>query len=180
MFQSKRSGRPALVVVPRVEPDPAVHVAFCSHCGARPGFAHLDQAPSRVCGQCGLGLLLEASEAQAPEAGAAFMVLDNYLSVCAVSQAAELLLATRETDAVNRHVTEFIVPADAEAQGPANLAVAVTWAARGDETPRTVMVRPTSTFGIRISARIASCGPPRAALVLFDRAPGPRPRPHAI
>ena len=43
------------------------------------------------------------------------------------------LLATRETEAVNRHVTELLVPADAEAQGPANLAVAVTWAARGDD-----------------------------------------------
>ncbi len=180
MFHSKRSGRPALVVVPTIEPDPGSHVTFCSHCGARPGWSHLDQVPSRVCGQCGLGLLLEASEDKAPDHGAAFMVLDGSLSVCAVSQAAELLLATRETEAVNRHVTEFIVPADAEAQGPANLAVAVTWAARGDETARTVVVRPTSTFGIRISARIASCGPPRAALVVFDRAAGPRVRPHAV
>jgi hypothetical protein len=89
--------------------------------------------------------------------------------VCAVSAAAERLLATRETEAVNRLITELIVPADAEAQGPSNLAAAVTWAARGDDTSRRVMVRPTNTFGVRLRARIASCGPPRAALLVFDR-----------
>jgi hypothetical protein len=78
------------------------------------------------------------------------------------------LLATVETDAVNRHVTELLVPADAEAQGPSNLAVAVTWAARGDARTRRVVVRPSNTFGIRLTARICSCGPPTAALVVFE------------
>jgi PAS domain-containing protein len=174
MFQRKRSGGPALYVVPQIAPETRPDVTFCSHCGARPGWSHLDEAPSRVCEQCGLGLLLEASADKAPEPGGAFLVVDSSLSVCAVSQAAEVLLGTSETDAVNRHITEFIVPADAEAQGPANLAVAVTWAARGDEAPRNVMVRPTNTFGIRMSARIASCGPPLAAMVVFDRRPGGR------
>jgi hypothetical protein len=96
------------------------------------------------------------------------MVLDATLSVCAMSEQAERLLATSETEAVNRHITELVVPADAEAQGPENLAVAVTWAARGDEATRTVVVRPATTFGVRLRARIASCGPPRAALLVFD------------
>jgi hypothetical protein len=113
--------------------------------------------------------MLESGADCAPEAGAAFLVLDSALSVCAVSAAAERLLVTRETDAVNRHVTQLIVPADAEAQGPANLAAAVTWAARGDETTRRVVVRPANTFGVRLSARIGTCGPPRAALLVFDQ-----------
>jgi hypothetical protein len=96
------------------------------------------------------------------------MVLDSSLSVCAVSAAAERLLATRETEAVNHHITELLVPADAEAQGPASLAAAVTWAAGGDETPRIVTVRPANTFGVRLTARIGSCSPPRAALLVFD------------
>jgi hypothetical protein len=104
----------------------------------------------------------------APPNGGAFMVLDSSLSVCAVSAAAERLLATRETEAVNHHITELLVPADAEAQGPANLAAAVTWAAGGDETPRAVTVRPANTFGVRLTARIGSCSPPRAALLVFD------------
>ena len=139
---------------------------FCGHCGARP--EAVTDNRSRVCESCGLGLLLQADAEVAPEPGSAFMVLDSALSVCGLSKQAEKLLATTETDAVNRHVTELVVPADAEAQGPENLAVAVTWAARGDPAKRTVMIRPTRTFGVRLKARIASCGPPSAALLVFD------------
>jgi hypothetical protein len=128
----------------------------------------LEQSSSRVCESCALGLMLESGADVAPAVGDPFLVIDDSLSVCAVSAAAELLLATFETEAVNRHITELLVPADAEALGPANLAEAVTWAARGDDATRRVVVRPAKTFGVRIKARIASCGPPRAALIVFD------------
>jgi hypothetical protein len=121
-----------------------------------------------VCSDCGLGIVLETRADCAPRAGAAFVVLDHSLSVCAVSAAAEELLATSETDAVNRHMTELLVPANVETSGPSNLAAAVTWAASGDDSIRVVTVRPANVFGIRISARITSCSPPRAALLLFD------------
>lgn len=121
-----------------------------------------------MCESCGLGLLLEAASDAAPAIGGAFLVLDGSLSVCAVSAAAERLLCTVETEAVNRHVIELLVPADAEAAGPENLAVAVTWAARGDECPSQVVVRPSNTYDVRLRARLASCGPPRAALLVFE------------
>jgi len=143
------------------------HVWFCGHCGVRPE-TEVTESSTRVCGSCGLGLLLQADAEVAPEPDAAFMVLDSALSVCGLSKNAEKLLATTETDAVNRHVTELIVPADAETQGPENLAVAVTWAARGDPSTRSVVVRPSRTFGVRLKAHIAGCGPPRAALLVFD------------
>jgi hypothetical protein len=111
-------------------------------------------------------LILGCSADIAPTVGDAFLVVDSSLSICAVSATAEALLATRETDAVNRHITELLVPADAEVKG-ANLAVAVTWAARGDAGIRKVIVRPANTFGVRLTAAIASCGPPRAALLVF-------------
>lgn len=123
---------------------------------------------SRVCGTCGLGLILEAAEDIAPNAGAAFLVLDRALSVCAVSRGAEELLATSEPDAVNRHITDLLMPADAEEDGGETLAVAVAWAARGDGGSRTTIVRPANTFGIRLTARIAGCGPPRAALLVLE------------
>jgi hypothetical protein len=123
---------------------------------------------SRVCPSCEFGLLLQASTDVAPGPGDAFLVLDASLAVCAVSAKAERLLAARETEAVNHHITELLVPADAEAQSATNLAVAVTWAARGDGQTRRVVVRPANTFGVRMSARIASCGPPTAALIVFD------------
>jgi hypothetical protein len=30
-------------------------------------------------------------------------------------------------------------------------------------------VRPWNTFGVRLRSRVASCGPPRAALVVLDQ-----------
>jgi hypothetical protein len=160
-------GRAALALVPDTAPEPTPTVWFCSHCGSHEDTE--DEAPrSRVCGDCGLGVLLETSAEIAPGSDGAFLVLDQNLSVCAVSAAAERLLATSETEAVNRHLTQLLVPADSETSGPANLASAVTWAANGDDVPHTVTVRPATTFGIRLSARIAHCSPPRAALLVFD------------
>jgi len=160
-----KSRRAALALVPDVTREVGPSVSFCSHCGER---AAPINPSSRVCGSCGLGLMLQSAADVAPDPGDPFIVLDDSLSVCAVSGMAERLLATRETDAVNRHVTELVVPADSEGQAPSNLAVAVTWAARGDEQTRRVVVRPANTFGIRLTARISSCGPPKAALVVFD------------
>jgi hypothetical protein len=155
---------PALSVVPQSAPAEAPQIAFCSHCGKHPA----DETSSRVCDSCHLGLVLSAGADIAPKPGGAFLVVDATMSVCAVSGAAEKLLATNETEAVNRHVTELLVPADAEAAGPQNLAVALTWAARGDEVANSVTVRPANTFGVRLKAQIGSCGPPRAALMVFE------------
>ena len=164
-----RNGRPALrlLATPAEQEAPAPTVSFCSHCGARPSPA--DEPPAtRVCGACGFGLILQSRLDAAPKAGDAFLVLDRSLSVCAVSEAAELLLATSEPDAVNRHITSLLVPAGAEDQGSESLSLAVMWAARGDGNMSSAVVRPANTFGIRLNARIASCGPPRAALLVLE------------
>ena len=34
-------------------------------------------------------------------------------------------------------------------------------------------VRPWNTFGVRMRARIATCGPPRAALIVLETGRGP-------
>jgi hypothetical protein len=162
------NGRPALrlVVAPELEPA-APSVTFCSHCGDRAS-PSANPPSTRVCGSCGLGLLIEAAGDVAPQAGDAFLVLDRALSVCAVSRGAERLLDTCEPDVVNRHISDLLMPADAEEDGAETLSVAVAWAARGDGGTRTTVVRPANTFGIRLTARIASCGPPRAALVVLE------------
>jgi len=169
--RTARNGRPALRLVHTRELEPAApSVPFCSHCGTRPSVsAEAAHAPgSRVCGACGLGLMIEAAEDVAPHTGDAFLVLDRALSVCAVSHGAERLLATREPDIVNRHMSELLMPADAEEARGDSLSAAVAWAARGDGATRTAIVRPANTFGIRLTARIAACGPPRAALLVLE------------
>jgi PAS domain-containing protein len=160
-------GRAALALVPDTAPEFSPSVWFCSHCGTQHGTDEREPE-ARVCADCGLGVLLQTPSDAAPGNGGAFIVVDRTMSVCAVSEAAERLLAITETDAVHRHVTELLVPADAEASGPSHLATAVTWAATGASTSHTVTVRPANTFGIRMTARIAICSPPRAALLVFD------------
>jgi hypothetical protein len=127
-----------------------------------------------VCSSCGLGLLLEAREDAVPEADDAFLVVDSTLLVQGMSKAAQTFLSMSEEMAVNRPVAELLVPADAEAQGRTLFAAAVAQAADGQdpETARSI-VRPWNTFGVRMRARIATCGPPRAALVVLEDS-GPR------
>lgn len=140
-------------------------VAFCGHCGGAPADEVAQQ--SRVCGHCSLGLVLQAPADVAPRADEPFLVIDSSLSVCAVSAAAEELLGIDETSAVNKHVADFLVPADANAPSADNLLALLVEAASGSGEPRTAVVRPREEFGVRFRARIGPCGPPHAALLVL-------------
>jgi hypothetical protein len=103
-----------------------------------------------------------------PGGDGAFLVVDSSLAIQGVSRAAELTLGVTESQAVNRHITELLIPADAESPGPVGLAIAITRAASGDDTASHVIVRPGNTFGVRLHVRIAACGPPSAALLVLE------------
>jgi hypothetical protein len=155
--------RPALRVV---GPDERPYTAFCSHCGAH--------APNpgpgvRVCGECEAGLLLDTAVGVLPTSADAFLVVDSSLTVQAVSRHAEFVLGVREEHAVNRHITELLIPGTAEPAAKTSLAGAIVRAAAGERIDGRVAVRPTQTFGVRMLARIAACGPPPAALLVLDQ-----------
>jgi hypothetical protein len=95
-------------------------------------------------------------------------VIDSSLGIQAMSRRAQTLLAVTEEQAVNRPVVELLAPADAEAQGSSRFAAAVVEAANGLDEPASAFVRPWNTFGVRMRARIAPCGPPRAALIVLQ------------
>ena len=156
--------RPVLRVV---EPTDEAYTWFCGHCGA----PSPDTGPvSRVCPECESGLLLGTHPDALPGPDDAFLVIDSSLTVQAVSRHAEAALGIREELAINRHVTELLIPGDAEPGTHGGLADAVVRAARGERLQGRVAVRPSQTFGIRLLARISACGPPSAALVVLDRA----------
>jgi PAS domain-containing protein len=159
------SARGLLRVVPQ-QPDQYVdEVRFCGYCG-HPD--HADDASARICGDCGLGVILSAPAVVAPKPGHPAIVLDHTLSVCALSKGAEKLLGITEPEAVNRHISELFVPAHAEARSLDSLVSAVVSAARGDVPVERIVVRPTGEFGVRYAVRISTCGPPRAALLGLD------------
>src|SRR3954467_4457094 len=157
--------RPQLVALPGyADRQPDVH--FCGHCG-RAAAIDIPAPPSGVCGGCALGLLIGAPPALAPAPSDPFLLVDSTLSVCGMSGLAEELLGGSETAAVNRHVNELLVPADAEVSGPGDLVNLLIHAARGDGEVHEVVLRPTDEYGIRFFARIGPCGPPRAALMVL-------------
>jgi hypothetical protein len=141
--------------------------AFCGHCGRPPEVTEA-QPSTRVCRRCGLGLVLQAPKGVAPQAGEPFLVVDSRLEVCALSRKAEDLLGVPETRAVNRHISEFLTPAAAEAASAEDLLTSLVVAATNEEDAHTVVVRPVGEFGVRYRARIGPCGPPKAALIVLS------------
>jgi PAS domain-containing protein len=113
-------------------------------------------------------LLLETRRDLIPSTQDAFLVIDSALLVQAVSHRAEELLAVSEEEAVNRPVSDLLVTADAEAATPGGFAGAIASAAAASDEPAAAIVRPWNTFGVRMRARIAPCGPPRAALLVLE------------
>lgn len=142
---------------------------FCGHCAAPSPNGAAPPPTARVCSTCGLGLLLETREDAVPDGRDAFLVVDSQLLVQALSREGERLLGVSEEDAVNRAVADLLVPADAEGPGRAGFAATIAQAAGGqDPDTASAVVRPWNTFGVRMRARIATCGPPRAALVVLE------------
>jgi PAS domain-containing protein len=162
---NNRLKRKGFVVVKDVARCSEPAKVFCGHCGRQPDAGHVDEL-SRVCPSCGMGLLLHAAAALAPASTDPFLVVDSSLAVCALSRRGERLLGVSETETVNRHILDVLVPADAES-GDDGLATALVWAARGETATRNVVVRPKNAFGVRYWARIGQCGPIPAALVVL-------------
>jgi hypothetical protein len=160
------SFRPLLRLVPDPPTDPVEIVSFCGHCGQAPPTPMA--ARSRVCALCGLGVVISAAEDLAPKKGEAFVMVDRQLKLCGLSRGAEKLLAVDEPDAVHRHVSDFLEPADAEAgQDDELLLGIVSAAASGLAAPRSIVVRPTGEYGVRYAARVGRCGPPEGALIVL-------------
>jgi len=149
------------------EPEPGrprrLRAHFCGHCGAPP----VTLPAPRVCGRCGFGLILEADAALAPGPGDAFLTVDRALLVCGLSAAAESILCVTEVEAVNRHLAEFLVPADAGASTHDLVALIIGATAQAHDG-EVAVVRPPDEFGVRYRIRIGACGPPQAALLVFD------------
>jgi hypothetical protein len=158
--------RRALSVVraPQVEQREA---AFCGHCGRPPAEAPAGGKPSRVCNRCHLGLILSADAELAPTPGDPFLIIDGSLTICGMSEHAERLLDVSETQAINRHISEFLVPADAEARPGKDVCSVILMALDSEAPAREIVVRPANEFGVRLWARIGACGPANAALLVL-------------
>jgi hypothetical protein len=144
-------------------------VRFCSRCGVVREEKELRFCPpdvERVCSDCGMGVLLVCGRDALPNDHMAFLVVTDDLRISAVSEAAERIFGS-EPDLVGTMLFASIsCPLGLE-----ELALRVSRAASGD---RDVILLPISLErgarpGFRgLEARVASCGPPRGALVALE------------
>lgn len=159
----------ATVEVPT--PQRVERIRFCTRCATTAEEADTQGGAfgcDRVCGRCGMGLMLSAPRRALPGPGAAFLVVTREGRISAVSEAAEALVG-EEAGLLDVPVTTTLTSPDGDDLFARHLARA---ASGGRDVAETVVV-PAPHGGRkprRLAARIASCGPPRAALLVLERA----------
>jgi hypothetical protein len=144
-------------------------IRFCSRCGepsGEPPKAQVHVVRDRVCTSCGMGLMLSCTRDAMPGPAAMFMVFTFELEVSAVSEASERVFGP-EQDLLGRHLAEVL----ASPLGNDQLASYVARASQRACEPVVLPVRGVSSgtgSAGTMAARIATCGPPRAALVTME------------
>jgi hypothetical protein len=113
-----------------------------------------------------MGLMLSCTRDALPGPGAMFMIFTFELTVSAVSQAAERIFGP-EQELLGKHVLDLL----SSPMGDDQLGAMVARAGQRAVEPSVLPVRSMSSDAGpagTMAARIATCGPPRAALVTME------------
>jgi len=152
---------------PRVE-----RTRFCTRCAATAEDPDGQAVPfgfDRVCGRCGMGVMLTAPRQVLSGTGAAIVVVTREGRVSAVSEAAEPLVG-EEAGLLGMPIGSAVTSEEGDDRLVRQLARA---AGGGREvTEASLAPVPQGSRPARLRARISSCGPPRAALLVLERASG--------
>ena len=142
-------------------------IRFCSRCGgpddALPGRPELRR---RVCERCGMGVMLTASSDALPGAGAAFMVVTAELAVSAVSRSGDKVFG-EEGELTGSHLLSIVTCPLGDDQLEGHVRRATERRRDTLSLPVRLLSGDAPKVGT-LSARIATCGPPRAALVAVE------------
>lgn len=144
---------------------------FCTRCAATAAEPEAQGLPfgfDRVCSRCGMGVMLTAPRQAVPGPGAAFLVVTREGRISAVSEGAESLVG-EEPGLLGMPVASAL----ASTGGDEHLARQVARAAGAGREVAQAIVTPVLQAGenpTRLRARIAGCGPPRAAILVLEHA----------
>ena len=140
-------------------------IRFCSRCGTPSDApAGRPQHGPRVCERCGMGMLLTCSRDAMPGEAAAFLIATYEMRVSAVSQAGERIFGA-ERSLVGMPVLDLI----GSPLGDDQLGRYIGQAAQRACDPVVMPVRVLELAeSATLAARIATCGPPRAALITVE------------
>jgi hypothetical protein len=150
--------------------DPSATKRFCSRCGEPaidpPAGSEPPLLEQRVCGVCGMGVLLRCNPDALPGAGRAFLIANHALEVAAVSEAAEAIFAPEE-QLTGANLMDLLT----STVGDRRFAKTISRAALRVHDAVTVPARLTGDKADAIgtlACRISTCGPPRAALIAVE------------
>lgn len=150
--------------------DPPAKKRFCSRCGEPaidpPAGSEAPLLAQRVCGTCGMGILLHCNPDALPGTGSAFLIASHALEIAAVSEAAETIFAPEE-QLTGTSVMDLMT----STIGDRRLAKTISRAALRVHEAVTVPARLTGDKADAIgtmACRISTCGPPRAALIAVE------------
>jgi hypothetical protein len=142
-------------------------IRFCSRCGT-PGEDPTGRPDlrRRVCDDCGMGVMLTSPGDALPGAGAPFIVVTSELAVSAVSLAGDKLFGD-EDELMGTHLLSVVT----SPLGDHQLEQHVRRAAQHRSLTVALPVRLVADDAPRVgtlSARIATCASPRAALLAVE------------
>jgi PAS domain-containing protein len=166
------SAIPQTAGVPVAPPQRVARTRFCSRCAVTAEEPEGQLVPygfGRVCERCGMGVMLSAPQKAVPASGGAFVVVTREGRVSAVSEPAEHLVGG-EADLLGAPIASALTSED----GDEHLVRVLARAAGGGREVVELPVTPTGEGSARLGpmkARVASCGPPRAALLVLERTP---------
>lgn len=142
-------------------------IRFCSRCG------HPEEEPpgrpamrKRVCGRCGMGVVLSCPREAVPGEASAFLILDFEMRVCAVSEAGERIFGPQD-ELIGLGLLDLVT----SPLGDDQLFRSAEVAAQRPCDPVVLPIRLRSNGAAKIgtmAGRIATCGPPRAALLTVE------------
>ena len=142
-------------------------IRFCSRCGhpadEPPGRPELRR---RICERCEMGVLLSCSRDALPGDAAAFLICTYDLAITAVSQAGERLFG-KEEQVMGRSLLDLVTSPLGDDQLARHAGLAAQRACDAVVMPLR-LVSPNGDGVGTLAARIATCGPPRAALVTVE------------
>ena len=145
-------------------------IRFCSRCGEpaeEPPTEGGEAFPrTRVCQTCGMGMLLSCAREALPGPGAAFLIATVAATVSAVSQAAEPVFGPEQA-ILGSPLRRLL----GSPMGEDRLVRTVTQAATRAREPAVMPVRglTANAEGLgTLTARISTCGRPRAALITVE------------
>jgi hypothetical protein len=142
-------------------------IRFCSRCSA-PGeeVAGRPELRRRVCERCGMGVMLTALADALPGPDAAFMVVTVQLAVSAVSRAGDKLFG-QENELMGAHLFTVVTSPLGDTQLEQHVRRATQRRCETVALPVRLVPDTAPRVGT-LSARIATCTSPRAALVAVE------------